>query len=68
MQNEKIKCPNCGNYFSWCLWGEVYPGCKDKEYVDCPHCGETYMTIMTSQYVSVQKEETPEKDKTLTLK
>ena len=33
----------------------VYPGGKDKEYVDCPYCGETAFTRMTSQNVSMYK-------------
>lgn len=37
-------------------FGEQFiPGGKDKEYVDCPYCGETAFTRMTSQNVSMYK-------------
>ena len=50
-----ITCDKCGKKFDYVLVGNVYPGGKDKEYVDCPHCGHTYRTIMTSQNVAITK-------------
>lgn len=32
---EKITCKNCGKEYAYEFWGTVYPGGKDKEYVDC---------------------------------
>lgn len=64
---EIIKCPNCGKHFSYGLIGPSYPGGKDKEYVDCPYCGHTYMTIMTSRILVIEGKE-PEEDLSKTLK
>lgn len=55
MTMEKITCKNCGKEYAYEFWGTVYPGGKDKEYVDCPYCEETAFTRMTSQNVSMYK-------------
>ena len=52
---EKVICKKCGKEYAYEFWGTVYPGGKDKEYVDCPYCGETAFTRMTSQNVSMYK-------------
>lgn len=50
---EKVTCKKCGKEYAYEFWGTVYPGGKDKEYVDCPYCGNIAFTRMTSQNVSV---------------
>lgn len=48
-------CKKCGKVFAYEFWGTVYPGGKDREYVDCPYCGETAFSRMTSQCVAIRK-------------
>lgn len=50
-----INCKNCGNPFAYEVWGTVYPGGKERETADCPYCGETGYSEMTSQFISVYK-------------
>lgn len=52
---EKIKCEKCGQEYGYTIWGNIYPGGKDRETADCPYCGETGYSIMTSQNISVYK-------------
>ena len=52
---EKVKCKKCNKLFAYKLQGDVYPGGKFDEDIDCPYCGETYGTIMTSQFIVTEK-------------
>lgn len=51
----EITCKNCGQKYAYELWGTVYPGGKDREEADCPYCGTTGYSIMTSQNIAVYK-------------
>lgn len=55
---DKIICKNCGAKYEYNLVGTVYPGGKDRETADCPICGETGVSRMTSQYFVVKLIET----------
>lgn len=46
---QKVVCKKCGKRFEYGLTGPTYPGGKDREYADCPYCGETAFSTMTSQ-------------------
>ena len=50
-----IKCNKCGKEYGYEIWGTIYSGCKERETADCPYCGETGYSIMTSQSISVYK-------------
>lgn len=52
---EIVTCKKCGKKFRYELVGTVYPGGKDRETADCPYCGETVESRMTSQYYVVEK-------------
>ena len=45
----------CGKTYAYEVWGTVYPGGKERETADCPYCGETGYSEMTSQCISVYK-------------
>lgn len=47
-------CTACGKSFSWSVEGDVWPGGKDREDVQCPHCGHVTGTVMTSGYVATR--------------
>ena len=48
-------CKKCGKKFGYELYGTVYPGGKDREYVYCPYCGEEVTSEMTSQLIATYK-------------
>lgn len=48
-------CIKCGEYFTWSETGEMYPGGKDTEYINCPYCGEKNGSIRTSGFVFTNK-------------
>lgn len=50
-----ITCKKCGKTYAYEVWGTVYPGGKERETADCPYCGETGYSEMTSQCISVYK-------------
>ena len=50
-----IKCKKCGKKFAYEIFGDVYPGCKEKEEAQCPYCGEIGYSVMTSQCIAVYK-------------
>ena len=50
-----ITCKKCGKTYAYEVWGTVYPGGKEHETADCPYCGETGYSEMTSQCISVYK-------------
>ena len=52
---NEIICKKCGMKYGYELCGQVYPGCKDRETADCPYCGETGYSTMTSQILVVTK-------------
>ena len=62
MNEKAIKtvCDNCKSEFSWTVRGDVWPGGKERENIDCPYCGNTVGSVMTSGYISVQKIESNE--------
>lgn len=55
MDKEKYSCKVCEKKFEVELVGAIYPGCKEKEEILCPHCGAENGTIMTSQIVKIYK-------------
>lgn len=48
-------CQKCGKAFGYEHTGNVYPGGKEKETIDCPYCGTMYDSIMTSGIVRSYK-------------
>ncbi len=50
-----IECAQCGESFTWTTVGDVWPGGKDKEDINCPACGQTAGTVMTSGRVHVER-------------
>lgn len=52
---EIIECENCGKKFGYKVWGTVYPGGKERETADCPYCGKTGYSEMTSQNITVYR-------------
>lgn len=51
---DTIICKKCGAKYEYDLVGMVYPGAKDRETADCPRCGETGISRMTSQHFVVR--------------
>lgn len=61
---KEVVCKKCGKRFEYELTGQIYPGGKDREYADCPYCGKTAYSTMTSQTMVVHGlEDEVEKDK-----
>lgn len=57
------ECKKCGKKFGYTETGNIWPGGKDREYADCPYCGETAFSRMTSGFINVYKlEEDDEND------
>lgn len=52
---EIITCKKCGKKYGYEIWGEVYPGGKDREEAIYPYCGEVGYSTMTSQNISSYK-------------
>lgn len=42
-----MKCQKCGKKFGYELQGVNAPGCKDREELYCPYCGELCHSEMT---------------------
>lgn len=62
----KIICKNCGKEYGYEEWGDIYPGGKDREEANCPYCGTTGFSRMTSGFISAYKldeDGNPVKDK-----
>ena len=49
------KCKKCGKQFAYEHTGNNYPGGKDRETADCPYCGETAFSIITSGFIHTYK-------------
>ncbi len=49
-----IECSHCGESFTWTVVGDVWAGGKDKEDINCPACGTTEGTVMTSGRVHAE--------------
>lgn len=47
-------CKKCKHKFKWRNYGDVFEGGKTKEGIDCPHCGSTNSSIMTSGYIDIR--------------
>lgn len=58
-----IKCKKCGKLFDYSVGGDIYPGGKEKEDIDCPHCGENNGYVMTSGFVNSYKLDEKESEK-----
>lgn len=50
-----IECEKCGKEFGYVETGNIWPGGKDREYANCPYCGETAFSKMTSGFIHVYK-------------
>ena len=50
-----IECEKCGKKFGYAETGNIWPGGKDREYVNCPYCGETAFSKMTSGFIHACK-------------
>ena len=50
-----VICEKCGRKFAYEHTGNVYPGGKDRETADCPYCGETAYSTMTSGFIHTYK-------------
>lgn len=51
----EIICKKCVKKYGYELCENIYPEYKDKETADCPYCGETGYSTMTSQIIVVTK-------------
>ena len=51
------KNPSCGKKFTVAQISGGWPGGKERETVDCPHCFEEQFSEMTSSSFSVRKVE-----------
>ena len=54
-EKQEIKCTECNKDFTWSENGPFYPGGKDTEFINCPHCGANNGSIRTSGFVSTNK-------------
>lgn len=50
-----VICEKCGKKFAYEHTGNIYPGGKERETADCPYCGETAYSTMTSGFIRVYK-------------
>lgn len=55
------KCKKCSKEFNYEVTSMNDPGGKDKENIDCPYCGATNGTVMTSGFVYTRKIEDDKK-------
>lgn len=53
-KSGKEQCSHCGKSFGWSVVGDVWAGGKDKEDIDCPACGHTAGSVMTSGRIHAQ--------------
>lgn len=58
-----IKCKKCGKLFDYTIVGTIYPGGKEREYIDCPYCGEINGSEMTSAFIHTFKIKESNQDK-----
>lgn len=54
VKGGNIECSHCGERFTWTVVGDVWAGGKDKEGINCPACGTTEGTVMTSGRVHTE--------------
>jgi len=47
-------CPDCAELFRVAYLSGTFPGGKEREDIDCPSCGKTVGTEVTSAVVSTQ--------------
>ena len=57
-----IKCKKCGKLFDYTIVGTIYPGGKEREDIDCPYCGETNSSEMTSAFIQTYKIDEDDKE------
>ncbi|MCR5600566.1 MAG: zinc ribbon-containing protein [Ruminococcus sp.] len=62
MKTKIAKCKKCGRQFKYSETGNIWPGGKDREDADCPYCGETVFSRMTSGFINVYKLEDDEEE------
>ena len=58
---NKETCPNCKKCFEWNDGDMHVPGGKDREDVNCPWCGTTVTTRVTSGSIYTKKVECEKK-------
>lgn len=49
------QCPKCQTVFEKITLSGEYPGGKEREDIDCPNCGETVGTVVTSAVISTRE-------------
>lgn len=54
-KENKKTCKECNKEFMWSEHGNVYPGGKDREFIDCPYCKARNGSIITSGSVFTSK-------------
>lgn len=52
---QTIICKKCGCEYGYEIYGDNVPGGKTRETADCPNCGETGYSTMTSQFIAVYR-------------
>lgn len=57
-----IKCKKCGKLFDYKIVGRIYSGGKEREDIDCPYCGKTNGSEITSAFVHTFKIEENDKE------
>lgn len=56
MKKESIiTCEKCGKRFKCIETGNIWPGELEREEANCPYCGETAFSTMTSGFIHVYK-------------
>lgn len=59
-------CPACNELFRKKYLSGTFPGGKEKEDIDCPSCGHTFATEMTSAVLTTEALTVAEKTEYLT--
>lgn len=54
-KENKSTCESCEKNFTWSESGPYYPGGIDREFINCPYCGEKNGSIRTSGFVFTSK-------------
>ncbi|WP_310364073.1 hypothetical protein [Neobacillus drentensis] len=57
-----MNCKKCGKEFYFQVTEMNVPGGKEREYINCPHCGETNGSVVTSGVVYIHKIEESSKN------
>lgn len=54
-EEHRSTCESCEKDFTWSEHGPFYQGHNEREFINCPYCGEKNGSIRTSGFVFTSK-------------